>query len=97
MTSVYKLYSTYLHTFKLYVPIATHQSPDAPMDCGQNELFQICIQYSYSCYLYTCVHMYLVIMQECLQLLQLLHTELSDSKQQVQKFELQLQQLQVAT
>ena len=37
----------------------------------------------------------MIIMQECLQLLQLLHTELSGSKEQVKKLELQLQQLQV--
>ena len=42
--------------------------------------------------IYLCI---LIIMQECLQLLQLLHTELSDSKEQVKKLELQLQQLQV--
>ena len=37
----------------------------------------------------------LIAIQECLQLLQLLHTELSDSKQQVEKLESQYQQLQV--
>ena len=49
-------------------------------------------------YIIQCTAIYLCIlitMQECLQLLQLLHTELSDSKEQVKKLELQLQQLQV--
>ena len=49
-------------------------------------------------YIIQCTVIYLcmlVIMQECLQLLQLLHTELSGSKEQVKKLELQLQQLQV--